>query len=313
MTLQSTTSNLEKQIKRQKHEHPQPKFLLQDYLLLLKPRVMSLVVFTGVVGLLLSPHTVDLKTAFVAITCIALGAGASGAINMWYDKDIDHVMTRTMNRPIPAGRMSPNGALFFGTSLAFLSVGIMGFWVNIEAATLLAITILYYVFVYTMWLKRRTPQNIVIGGAAGAFPPMIGWVAASGDIGLGSIVLFGIIFLWTPPHSWALALFRRSDYEAAGIPMLPVVAGETETKRQMCVYTLLLIPTTLMPAFLGMSGMLYTAAAIVLGVEFGRRTWVLWRDTGIFGAKPLFFYSILYLFLIFAMLIIDKAFFFPFL
>jgi len=287
---------------------PQPRFRLQDYALILKPRVMSLVVFTAFVGLLLAPGTIDPKTGFIAIVCIALGAGASGAINMWYDQDIDIVMRRTMNRPIPAGRMNPREVLMFGAFLAVGSVGFMYWLVNVPAAALLAITILYYVFIYTMWLKRRTPQNIVIGGAAGAFPPMIGWTAVTGDIGLGSIALFAIIFLWTPPHSWALALFRRGDYEAAGVPMMPVVAGERETKRQILVYTALLVPATLAPVFVGVSGALYGVIATVLGVEFLRRCWRLWKDDGVGMAKPLFLFSILYLFLIFVALIIDRAF-----
>jgi len=290
---------------------PQPRFRLQDYALILKPRVMSLVVFTAFVGLLLAPGAIDPKTGFIAIVCIALGAGASGAINMWYDQDIDVVMRRTMNRPIPAGRMNPREVLLFGVLLAVGSVVIMYWLVNVPAAVLLAITILYYVFIYTMWLKRRTPQNIVIGGAAGAFPPMIGWTAVTGDIGLGSIALFAIIFLWTPPHSWALALFRRGDYEAAGVPMMPVVAGERETKRQILVYTALLVPATLAPVFIGVSGALYGVVATILGVEFLRRCWLLWKDEGVGSAKSLFLFSILYLFLIFVALIIDRAFLIP--
>ena len=297
--------------KGQESEAREPRFRLQDYALILKPRVMSLVVFTAFVGLLLAPGAIDSRTAFIAIVCIALGAGASGAINMWYDEDIDHVMKRTMNRPIPAGRMAPKEALIFGSALAFGSVGIMAWLVNIPASALLAITILYYVFIYTMWLKRRTPQNIVIGGAAGAFPPMIGWAAVTGDVGVGGIALFAIIFLWTPPHSWALALFRRGDYEAAGVPMMPVVAGERETKRQILIYTAILLPITLAPLLLGISGALYGAAAVGLGFEFARRGWALWREDGVTSAKPLFLYSILYLFLIFAALMIDKSFFFP--
>ncbi len=289
----------------------QPRFRLQDYALILKPRVMSLVVFTGFVGLLLAPGSIDPKTAFIAVICIAIGAGASGAINMWYDEDIDIVMTRTMNRPIPAGRMDPKEALFFGMALAIIAVGVMAWLVNIPAAALLAITILYYVFIYTMWLKRRTPQNIVIGGAAGAFPPMIGWMAVTGDVSLGSLALFGIIFLWTPPHSWALALFRRGDYAAAGVPMMPVVAGETETKRQMLIYTVLMIVSTLVTVGTGTSGLIYAISAIALGAEFWRRCWKLWKEDGIDSARPLFFYSIFYLFAIFGFLAIDKAFFFP--
>jgi len=292
-------------------EAPQPKFRLQDYALILKPRVMSLVVFTAFVGLLLAPGSIDPKTGFIAVICIAIGAGASGAINMWYDQDIDIIMKRTMNRPIPAGRMNPKEALFFGIALSMMSVGIMAWLVNIPAATLLAITILYYVFIYTMWLKRRTPQNIVIGGAAGAFPPMIGWMAVTGNVDPGSLALFAIIFLWTPPHSWALALFRRGDYEAAGVPMMPVVAGEKETKRQILIYTVLLIPATLITVMMGTSGLIYLLSALGLGVEFWRRCWGLWKDHDIDRAKPLFFYSIFYLFMIFAALIIDRAFFLP--
>jgi len=292
-------------------EAPQPKFRLQDYALILKPRVMSLVVFTGFVGLLLAPGSIDPKTGFIAVICIAIGAGASGAINMWYDQDIDIVMIRTMNRPIPAGRMDPREALFFGIALSILSVGIMAWLVNVPAAGLLAFTILYYVFIYTMWLKRRTPQNIVIGGAAGAFPPMIGWIAVTGEMGMGALALFAIIFLWTPPHSWALALFRRGDYAAAGVPMMPVVAGDRETKRQMLVYTAFLIPATLVTVALGFSGMIYAITAVGLGVEFWRRCWRLWKEDGVDTARSLFFYSIFYLFMIFAALIIDRAFFLP--
>lgn len=292
-------------------EERQPRFRLHDYALILKPRVMSLVVFTAFVGLILAPGSIDPKTAFIAVTCIAIGAGASGAINMWYDQDIDHIMTRTMNRPIPAGRMDPIEALIFGLALSLFSVAIMAWLVNIPAAALLAGTILYYVFIYTMWLKRRTPQNIVIGGAAGAFPPMIGWTAVTGDIGLASLALFAIIFFWTPPHSWALALFRRGDYEAAGVPMMPVVVGEKETKRQMLIYTTLLVPVTLAPVFLQSSGLIYGSVAAVIGIEFWRRCWVLWKDPGIEKARPLFFFSIMYLFAIFAALMVDKAFFYP--
>lgn len=298
-------------VELEKPEARQPRFRIQDYALILKPRVMSLVVFTAFVGLLLAPGTIDPKTALIAVICIAVGAGASGAINMWYDQDIDHIMTRTMKRPIPAGRMNPLEALFFGMALSILSVGFMAWMVNLPAAALLATTILYYVFIYTMWLKRRTPQNIVIGGAAGALPPMIGWTAVTGDIGLGSIALFAIIFFWTPPHTWALALFRRGDYEAAGVPMMPVVVGEKETKRQMLIYTALLIPATLAPVFLQTSGLIYGLAALGLGAEFWRRCWRLWKADDLETARPLFFFSIFYLFLIFAALLIDKAFFIP--
>ena len=219
----------------------------RDFVALTKPRVMTLVVFTGLCGLLAAPGHIHPVLAFTAILCIALGAGASGAINMWYDRDIDLHMGRTMNRPLPAGRLQPKEALIFGIALAAGSVTTMAVLVNTVAASLLALTILYYVFIYTVWLKRRTPQNIVIGGASGALPPVIGWAAATGDVGLGAVVLFTISFLWAPPGAWALALFRRGDYEAAGVPMLPVVAGERETKRQMLIYTAILIPATLLP------------------------------------------------------------------
>ncbi|MBT6094448.1 MAG: protoheme IX farnesyltransferase [Rhodospirillaceae bacterium] len=290
---------------------PQHRFRIQDYGVLLKPRVMSLVVFTAACGLILAPGAIALETALIAVICIAAGAGASGAINMWYDQDIDKVMTRTMNRPIPAGRLHPKEALVFGTLLSIGSVGIMTHWVNAAAAVLLAVTILYYVFIYTMWLKRRTPQNIVIGGASGAFPPMIGWAAVTGDIGLGSIALFAIIFFWTPPHSWALALFRRGDYAAADVPMMPVVAGEQSTKRQMLVYTLLLIPATLAPVVLGVSGAFYGVAAAGLGIEFWRRLWNVWKSDDVMAARPFFLFSILYLFLIFAALLVDRLVFVP--
>jgi protoheme IX farnesyltransferase len=287
------------------------RFRVQDYAVLLKPRVMSLVVFTAACGLLLAPGTVHIDTALVAIICIAAGAGASGAINMWYDQDIDRVMRRTMNRPIPAGRMRPVEALVFGTLLSFGAVGIMAEWVNAMSALLLAVTILYYVFIYTMWLKRRTPQNIVIGGASGSFPPMIGWAAVTGGIDWGSASLFAIIFLWTPPHSWALALYRRGDYAAADVPMMPVVVGERRTKFQMLVYTALLIPTTLAPVALGVSGAFYGLVALGLGVEFWRRLWRVWKSEDVMMARPLFLFSILYLFLIFAALLVDRLVFVP--
>ena len=297
---------------------PEPRFQVGDYAVLLKPRVMSLVVFTAGVGLVLAPGAfegaIHWATALAAILCIAIGAGAAGAINMWYDRDIDRHMRRTMNRPIPAGRMAPARALVFGCVLGAGSVVMMAVLVNTMAAALLAATILYYVFIYTVWLKRRTPQNIVIGGASGALPPVVGWAAVTGDIGLGAVALFMIIFLWTPPHSWALALFRRGDYANAGVPMMPVVAGVEETKRQMLLYTLLLVPVTLTPVLIGMSGVLYGIAATVLGVEFGRRVWRVWRVSESdqeHAAKRLFLFSILYLFLIFAALLIDRLVFFP--
>ena len=213
-----------------------------DFFALLKPRVMSLVVFTGFAGMLAAPGHLHPLLSAIAILCIAVGAGAAGAINMWYDADIDALMSRTAERPIPAGRMEQSEALAFGVVLAVGSVLTMALAINFVAAALLALTILFYVFVYTVWLKRRTPQNIVIGGAAGAFPPMVGWAAVTGDVTLASISLFAIIFMWTPPHFWALSLFRAGEYARAGIPMLPVVAGVRETKRQILIYTAILAP-----------------------------------------------------------------------
>ncbi len=292
---------------------PEPHFRIQDYAILLKPRVMSLVVFTAACGLILAPGSIGLETAIIAVICIAAGAGASGAINMWYDEDIDRIMRRTQNRPIPAGRMNPQEALILGSFLSVGSVVTMYLFVNFAAATLLALTILYYVFVYTIWLKRRTPQNIVIGGASGAFPPVIGWAAATGDIGLGAITLFAIIFLWTPPHSWALALFRRGDYAAADVPMMPVVAGERETKRQILIYTVLLIASTLSPVAVGMSGVVYGVIALGLGIEFWRRCWQVWKSEEEHEktAKPLFLFSIFYLFMIFVAMLVDRLLMIP--
>jgi len=286
---------------------PDPRFLLRDYAILLKPRVMSLVVFTGLVGLMLAPVAVAPLTGLIAVACIAVGAGAAGAINMWYDRDIDRVMQRTMHRPLPAGRLQPRAALLLGVSLATLSVAVMAVMVNAVAAALLALTVCYYVFIYTMWLKRRTPQNIVIGGASGALPPIIGWAAATGDVTWGAISLFMIIFLWTPPHSWALALFRKGDYDRAGVPMMPVVAGERSTRRQILAYTLVLVPATLLPVAAGVSGWPYAAAAVVLGVLLLRHAWRVYCDDGVRTARGLFFFSILYLFLIFSALLLDRA------
>ncbi|MBL8658692.1 MAG: protoheme IX farnesyltransferase [Rhodospirillales bacterium] len=288
-------------------ERPEPRFRLRDYAILLKPRVMSLVVFTAMVGLVLAPGQPSPAVAVVAILCIALGAGAAGAINMWYDRDIDRVMTRTMSRPLPAGRMQPGQALVFGISLAAASVAVMALFVNAVAAGLLALTIAYYVLVYTVWLKRRTPQNIVIGGAAGAFPPAIGWAASSGEIGVGAIALFAIIFLWTPPHSWALALFRKSDYDRAGVPMLPVVAGEAATRRHILAYTCALVPATLLPFVIGLSGAPYAIAALVLGGWLLMHAVRVWRDASAQAARAMFFFTILYLFLIFVALLGDRA------
>jgi protoheme IX farnesyltransferase len=278
-----------------------------DYLALLKPRVMSLVVFTGLVGLYLAPGALHPFLAFIAVLCIAVGAGASGAINMWYDRDIDAVMARTKNRPIPAGRVAPEDALAFGVVLAVGSVTLMGVAVNWVAAGLLALTIAFYVFVYTAWLKRRTPQNIVIGGASGAFPPMIGWAAVTGDVSLAPLVLFLLIFMWTPPHFWALALYRAGDYAKAGVPMLPVVAGERKTRRQILIYTILLAPVALAPAYIGLSGPVYGAAAAALSAGFLVHAWRVLVDKRDAAAKRMFGFSIAYLFGLFAMLVVDKA------
>jgi protoheme IX farnesyltransferase len=280
---------------------------VKDYVALLKPRVMSLVVFTGFVGLYLAPGHLNPILAAVAVLCIAVGAGASGAINMWYDRDIDAVMRRTQGRPLPAGRMDPGEALGFGVTLAVASVVLMGLAVNLAAAALLALTIAFYVFVYTAWLKRRTPQNIVIGGAAGAFPPMIGWSAVTGDLGLPSLVLFALIFFWTPPHFWALSLYRTGDYAKAGVPMLPVVAGARETKKQMMAYTVVLWPFAVAPFLLGLTGIAYLGLAVVLSVLFTLAAWRVWTDEGELAAKRMFGFSILYLFLLFAGMLLDRA------
>ena len=284
----------------------------RDYLALLKPRVMSLVVLTGLVGLYLAPGTIHPVIAALAAICIAVGAGASGAINMWYDRDIDAVMARTRGRPIPAGRVDPESALAFGVILAVFAVMLMGLTVNWAAGALLALTIGFYIFVYTMWLKRRTPQNIVIGGAAGAFPPLIGWAAVTGDVGLGGLVLFLLIFMWTPPHFWALSLYRDADYARAGVPMLPVVAGRRETKKQILVYTVLLAPLALAPVAAGMAGWLYGAAAAALSLWFLHAAVAVWRTGDGDGesdvaAKRMFLISLAHLFGLFAALAADRA------
>jgi protoheme IX farnesyltransferase len=282
---------------------------VSDYIALLKPRVMSLVVFSGFAGLVVAPGHINPLIAAVAILCIAVGAGASGAINMWFDRDIDAIMSRTKSRPIPAGNVDPTEALGFGAVLAFLSVLLMGSAVNWAAGSLLAFTIFFYVVIYTMWLKRRTPQNIVIGGASGAFPPMIGWAAVTGDISLASISLFLLIFMWTPPHFWALSLYREGDYAKAGVPMMPVVAGARSTKIQMLIYTVLLLPIALVPALLHIAGPIYAVAAVLLNLGFIRHAWrVLKSDqSDMVPARAMFRYSLLYLFLHFALLMIDRA------
>ncbi|RDD63600.1 heme o synthase [Ferruginivarius sediminum] len=280
-----------------------------DFVQLLKPRVMTLVVFTGFAGMLAAPGHLHPFLAAVAVLCIAVGAGAAGAINMWYDRDIDAVMRRTAGRPIPSGRVAPEEALGFGVVLSLFSVMLMGLAVNWTAAALLALANGFYVFVYTAWLKRRTPQNIVIGGAAGAFPPMIGWAAVTGGVSVESLVLFALIFFWTPPHFWALSLYTDGDYGRAGIPMLPVVAGRRATKRQMLLYTLVLLPIAPAPFLLGFAGPLYAAVAAVLGLLFVVAAVRVLRDEDERqrAARQMFGYSILYLFLVFAMLIVDGA------
>ncbi|MEQ9144107.1 MAG: heme o synthase [Parvibaculaceae bacterium] len=286
----------------------------RDFFELLKPRVMSLVVFTGLVGIVVAPGSLHPVLAFTALLCIAVGAGASGALNMWYDADIDARMARTAGRPIPEGRVTPGETLGFGVTLAVASVVAMGLFVNYAAAALLALTIAFYLFVYTMWLKRSTPQNIVIGGAAGAFPPMIGWAAVTGSVSVESVVLFLIIFMWTPPHFWALALNRMGDYEGVKVPMLPVVAGKRETRKQILIYSVLLMPVTLAPVALGFAGAVYGGITAVLGAVFLTLAWQVWQ-TGEGGneeksdatAKRLFGFSILYLFLIFALLLLEQA------
>ena len=284
---------------------------VRDYIDLLKPRVMSLVVFSGAVGLAIAPGSIHPFTAFLAVLAIALGSGAAGCINMWYERDIDALMARTRRRPVPAGRVAPDDALGFGVLLSIFSVALMTLATNFVAAALLAAAILFYVFIYTIGLKRRTPHNIVIGGAAGAFPPMIGWAAVTGDVSAISIALFGLIFLWTPPHFWALALYRSDDYRRAGVPMLPVVAGARETKRQMLAYTLVLLPVSLVPTLMGAVGWLYGTIAILVTVRFiGHAVAVLRApddEAGHGAARRMFRFSLLYLAVIFAALPLDQV------
>ncbi len=281
-----------------------------DYFALLKPRVMSLVIFTAIVGLIAAPGHIHPWMGFMTILCIALGAGASGALNMWYDADIDAVMKRTANRPIPRGAILPGEALGFGATLAVASVIMLGLFVNVQSAALLAFTIFFYVVVYTIGLKRWTAQNIVIGGAAGAFPPMVSWAAVTHNIDLGSISLFLLIFMWTPPHFWALALFREGDYEKAGIPMLPNVAGRPETRKQILIYSLLLIPSVALPCLTGIAGLLYAVGAGVLTLVFLKDALDVYRlPEGALNdkaCKDLFGFSILWLFAIFALILVER-------
>ncbi len=288
---------------------------VRDWVALLKPRVMTLVVFTGLVGVLVAPGHLHPVLALTTVLCIAVGAGACGAINMWFDRDIDAVMRRTRSRPIPAGRIAPGEALGFGVVLAGASVLVLWLATNLAAAAVLALSIGFYVFVYTMWLKRRTPQNIVIGGAAGAFPAVIGWAAVTGGVDLVPLIMFAIVFFWTPPHFWSLALWAHDDYARAGVPMLPVVAGARDTRKQIVLYTVLLVPVSLAPWAIGFAGLLYGIVALMLGMGFLWKVWAVARDkqdaagvslTGDAPAKAAFRYSLSYLFVLFGALAIDR-------
>jgi len=282
---------------------------VNDFIQLMKPRVMALVVFTALAAMLAAPGSIHPVLGVIAIISIAIGAGASGALNMWYDADIDAHMARTAARPLPRGRVTADEALSFGGVLSVASVLTLGVLVNWVAGALLALTIAFYIFVYTMWLKRRTPQNIVIGGAAGAFPPMIGWAAVTGDVSLQSLLLFAIIFIWTPPHFWALALYRCRDYERVGVPMLPVVAGPQETRRQILMYSIVLVPLAVMPYFVGLGGQAYLVLSVLLGGVFLALAVRVYRTTqgreADAAARRLFLFSILYLYGLFAMLFVE--------
>ena len=285
-----------------------------DFVALMKPRVMSLVVFTALVGLLVAPVPVHPFVALTAVLFVALGGGASGALNMWWDADIDAVMARTRRRPIPAGRVAPGEALGFGIAMAGISVVMLGLSANILSGALLALTIFFYVVVYSMWLKRRTPQNIVIGGAAGAFPPMIGWAVATGSVSLESVMMFAVIFMWTPPHFWALALFMKEDYHKAGVPMLTVTHGRRATRAHILVYTLLLAPVAVGIAFTSIGGPVVLVASLALNAGFILGAWRIWRRDeaaaeadGYRVEKQVFRFSLSYLFLIFGALLAEAA------
>ena len=283
---------------------------VEDFLSLLKPRVMSLAIFTSICGLFLAPIQMHPFFIFLSILCISIGAGASGAINMWYDQDIDGLMVRTQGRPIPQGKISALDALGFGVILALVSVLILGLAVNYFAAFLLFFSIFFYVFIYTIWLKRRTPQNIVIGGAAGAFPPVIGWACSTGDVSTFPLILFLIIFMWTPPHFWALALYKDIEYSKAKVPMLPVVKGQKTTKRQIMIYSIILFAVTILPFLFGFSGLLYLISALALNSYFCYLAFRLFKsneDDKLLYAPKLFKFSILYLYSIFSFLVIDMA------
>jgi heme o synthase len=284
-----------------------PSSSVRDFITLMKPGVMSLVVFTGLAGMVLAPGHLHPLQQFLTLLCIALATGAGGAMNMWYDRDIDALMLRTAARPVPAGRIAPDDALAFGLFLGVCSVMLMGLATNWVAGFLLAFAIAFYVVIYTMMLKRHTPQNIVIGGAAGAFPPMIGWAAVTGNVSLESLLLFTIIFLWTPPHFWALALYRNSDYTKAGVPMMPVIAGATHTKRLMMGYTILLIATTLLLPFFGTVGLTYGLCSAALGLVFAYYVYKVMYDDTDKWARKTFRYSILYLFVLFTVMMIDSV------
>ena len=288
--------------------------VIADWITLLKPRVVSLVVLTGVIGMVLAPGHLNPVLAFATVLSISLGAGAAGAINMWYDRDIDRLMRRTAGRPVAAGRIEPDEALQYGVALSVLSVIMLGLATNIAAGAWLALSIAFYVFVYTMWLKRRTPQNIVIGGAAGAFPPIIGWVAVTGHLAAMPLLLFAIVFLWTPPHFWALSLYACADYDRAGVPMLPVVKGRRATRRQIVLYTVLLLAVSLCPFAFGLTGWVYGASAAVLGAGFlGMSLWTLLEAQdeagrslrGDLAARKTFRYSLSYLALLFGAVAVD--------
>jgi len=279
---------------------------------LLKPRVMSLVIFTAFVGMVLAPDPIHPVLGFASLLCIAVGAGASAALNMWWDRDIDLIMKRTQKRPIPSGAVSPNAALALGIGFSLASVGLLILFANPAAAALLAFTIFFYAVVYTMWLKRSTSQNIVIGGAAGAFPPMVGWVASTGTITIEPIILFLIIFFWTPPHFWALALFRNEDYTRANVPMMPVTHGDRATRNQILLYTLILIPITFAPVALGFGHVLYGITAVVVNALFVRQALVVYNQTNVTSEKNnfasekrLFFISLIYLFALFAAFLVE--------
>ena len=285
------------------------KLKVNDYISLLKPRVMSLSIFTSIVGMIIAPGSLDLLTSFLVILAITIGSGASGALNMWYERDTDALMARTKDRVLPRKRISPLGALVYGTVLAIFSVCLLYYVSNLLAASLLALTIFYYIFVYTIWLKKRTPQNIVIGGAAGAFPPLIGWASVSGSLSLEILLLFLLIFLWTPPHFWALALYQSNDYKKAGIPMMPIVVGDKKTVTMIILYSFTLLPVTMMMSYY--YSIFFAISSAVLGISFiylalNLRTFLGEGQMFVKKAQTLFYFSIIYLFNIFAILLIDN-------